>query len=265
MHQHGSELTVVMDSNYWINFEKDRDIYLEFHEAKDKHEFSVTYTRPNFVDMANTDQQDNMSSTIADTADAYMAVDTYNAGEYYRDGNPTVLARPESRAEFNNRTAELDEKDTLKYLFRNINQRSEESAASLAQQIKKIYDKYGRSRAELCAFGTKVRRDEEAGEEDETRLYVDLEDVHDMELIRKGLVVEHAAQIKEGEKIGTQDYVDMEICAYATFEADVFVGEEKWKDQGIIEEVCNPHLGSEAPITVSSHEDLLEVVSNVTV
>lgn len=264
MQRHSSELTVVMDSNYWINFEKDRDIYLEFHEAKDKHEFSVTYTRPNFVDMANTDQQDNMSSIIADTADAYMAVDTYNAGEYYRDENPTVLTRPESRAKFNSRTAELDEKDTLKYLFRNINQRPEESAAILAQQIKSIYDEYGRSRAELCAFGTKVRR-EEAGEEDETRLYVDIEDVHDMELIRKMLVVEHAVQIKEGEKIGTQDYVDMEICAYATFEADVFVGEEKWIDQGIIEEVCKPHSESEIPITVSSHKDLLDVVSSAPV
>lgn len=261
MNRHDSGLTVVMDSNYWINFEKDQDTYEEFREAKEDRGFSVTYTQANFVDMANTDQQDDLSHVITDTTDTYMAVDTYNAGEYYRDTDPTVLAHPESRRGFKSRTDGLDDTETLKYLFRNFDQSPEESAATLAQQIKDIYDEHGRGRAELCAFGTKVQRDKEAGKEDEVRLYVDFEEVHDMEFIRKMLVVEHAAQIKQGENVGTQDYVDMEICAHATFEADVFIGEEKWVDYGIIEEVCNRHPVREAPITVSSHADLLEIVS----
>lgn len=257
-----NELTVVMDSNYWINFEDHPARCEEFREAKDRNGFSVTYTRANFVDMANTDQQDSLSPMIADTADAYMAVDTYNSGEYHRDEDPIVLARPEFRNEFQRRTAGLDDGQTLKFLFRNIDQAPEEAAATLAQQIKEVYDEHGRSRAELCAFGTKVRRDEDAGGDYEASLYVDWDAVHDMEFVRKMLVVEHAAQIQDGENVGTQDYVDMEVCAHAIFEGDVTFIEEKWADHGIIQRVCDLHQGVNPPVVVSSHGALLDALAD---
>lgn len=254
MPQHVSEPTVVMDSNYWINFENHPSTSEEFKDSKTQNDFRVTYTLANFIDMANTGDQDVLSSIIADTADAYMAVDTYNGTEYYRDTDPVVLSPPDSRREFAQRTAGLDDEETLKHLFRNIDQAPNKESVRLAQEINDIYGEHGRSRAELAAFGARKQRDENT-------LYVDWEAVHDMEFIRKMLVVEHAAQIQPEEKVRTQDYVDMEVCAQCIFESDIVIVEGKWEEYGIIQRVCDRHPEVEPPVVVSTHEDLLDAIN----
>lgn len=247
-------MNVVMDTNYWISFEKNQSLYRDFRTAKQQHGFMVTYTRSNFEDMVNTDHQDYLSDVIAATADTYMAVDTYNTDEYCRDADPIVLAHPDSREKFQELTKGLNDAETLKFMFRNFEQDPDPSFPSLVQTIKRIYDEHGRSDAELAAFGTKLQRDGD-------RLFVDFEDVGKLEFIRKMLVVEHVAQIQDDENVESQDYLDMEVCAHAILESDVFLSESKWKNAGIIPEVCEYFEKFDGPVVIDDFDAFFEAVS----
>jgi hypothetical protein len=253
---HNQRMNVVMDTNYWICFEKNQSLYNEFLTAKQQHGFTVTYTRSNFEDMANTDNQNSLSNVIAATADTYVAVDNYNTDEYYRETDPVVLAHPDSREKFQEFTKGLDDAETLKFMFRGFEQDPDPSFPALVRKIKQIYDEHGRDRAIMNTFGTKVQRDGD-------RLFIDFEDVGNLEFIRKMLAFEHAVQIKDEENIKSQDYLDMEISAHAILESDVFLSESKWKDAGIVSSVCKYFENFDGPIVIDGFDAFFEAVSKV--
>lgn len=241
-------LDVILDTNHWIALKENPDILSKFKRSKRKHGFNVLFTRPNFVDLAKWDQQDRLSDIIAEIADMYVVVEDYNGDEYLYSDDPLLIPPPEIRDNLKEHTVDFGAAKTLRFLFRSMEQDPDEGFPDLSRALSDIHDEGGESYLKMAAFWRFVERDDD-------RARVELSDASTLGYVRRQLTVEHAKQIKPNENIKTQDYVDLEICAYAIYASDVFVGEKKWVNQDIVPSVCAGIEGEDGPVLMKSLDE----------
>lgn len=241
-------LDVILDTNHWIALKENQDILSKFKQSKRRHGFNVLFTRPNFVDLAKWDQQDRLSDIIAEITDTYVVVEDYNSDEYLYSNDPLLIPPPEIRDTLKEHTLDFGAAKTLRFLFRSMEQDPDEEFPDLSRALSDIHDEGGESYLKMAAFWRYIEQ-----EDDQAR--VELSDASKLDYVRRQLTVEHAKQIQPNENIETQDYVDLEICAYAIYASDVFVGEKKWVNQEIIPNVCAGIEGENGPVLIKSLDE----------
>lgn len=244
---------VVLDTNHWISLERDPELHDGFLNKKREHGFTVVFTRGNFVDLAKRSEQDTMSRVITETTDAFVAVDTYNADEYYRSDDPLVLAPPDTQDFHAGHTEDFDVERTLRFMFRILEQDPDPHYEEQTRALKEIYDVGGESWLLHTLF---YKYSDWEGKTVRTNV----SDAHKLEFVRKQQIVEHVKQLKDEERVTTTDYVDMEICAYAVFDADVFISEAKWVNAEIIPRVLEGVEGAKIPVIVPGFDEFFDVI-----
>ncbi|WP_372479005.1 hypothetical protein ACAH01_09435 [Halomicrobium sp. HM KBTZ05] len=238
-------LDVILDTNHWIALKENQHILSKFKQSKRKHGFNVLFTRPNFVDLAKGNQQDRLSDIIAEITDTYVVVEDYNSDEYLYSDDPLLISPPEIRNTLKEDTLDFGAAKTLRFLFRSMEQDPDNEFPALSRALSDIHNEGGENYLKMAAFWRYIER-----EDDQVR--VELSDASKLGYVRRQLTVEHAKQIQPNENIETQDYVDLEICAYAIYASDVFIGEKKWVNQGIIPNVCTGIEDEDGPILMRS-------------
>ncbi|WP_313692147.1 hypothetical protein [Halorarum halobium] len=249
-------LDVILDTNHWIALKENQNILSKFEKSKRRHGFNVLFTRPNFIDLAKWDQQDTLSDIIAEITDTYVVVEDYNSDGYHYSDDPLLIPPPEIRDNLKEYTLDFGAAKTLRFLFRSMEQDPDEGFSDLSRELSDIHDEGGESYLKMAAFWRYVERDDD-------RARVELSDASKLGYVRRQLTVEHAKQIQPNENIETQDYVDMEICAYAIYASDAFVGEKKWINQDIIPNVCEGIEGDDGPILMKSLDEFFAVFPEV--
>lgn len=241
-------LDVILDTNHWIALKENQDILSKFKQSKQRYGFNVLFTRPNFVDLSKWNQQDRLSDIIAEIADTYVVVEDYNSDEYLYSDDPLLIPPPEIRDTLKEYTLDFGAAKTLRFLFRSMEQDPDKAFPDLSRALSDIHNEGGESYLKMAAFWRYVEREDD-------RARVELSDASKLGYVRRQLTVEHAKQIQPNENIETQDYVDLEICAYAIYASDVFVGEKKWVNQEIIPNVCAGIEDEDGPVLMRSLDE----------
>lgn len=247
--------TVILDTNYWISLKEDSDLHQSFHIAKHEHQFRVLFTRSNLIDLAQRTHQDTLANIISEFADLYISVDNYNDDGYLQSEDPLLLTPPEMRSEHEELTEDFEEQKTLRFLFRHLTQDPDKSYPDLLRQLKSVHDNHGEDRALMSLFGKYINQDG-------NQLRADLSDAHKLEYVRKRVMLERVKELKKGENVSTNDYVDMEICSYAIYASDIFLCESKWKNIGLISSVSSHIEGLEEPIVVDDFSTFFNIIQD---
>lgn len=248
---------VILDTSHWIALKVDPDVLGEFQRRQDEHGFRVLFTRPNFIDLAKQPEQDELSDIIADVADSYVAVEDYNSDKYLYSDDPLLTPPQSLRDEVGPRTVGFGPKKTLRILFRIMDQNPDNDFPDLSHALREIHEHGGEDRLTLATFCPYIERT------DDNRAHVELSDASKLGYVRRKLIVEHAKQFQSNENVQVQDYVDMELCAYAVYASDMFVSEPKWVNQeGIIPRVCEEIEGHDGPILTRSLDGFFGVIDD---
>lgn len=245
---------VILDTSYWIELKVEPDVRRRFRQCKNEHGFRVLFTRPNFIDLAKRTEQDELSDIITEVADSYVAVEDYNSDEYLHSDDPLLIPPPDLRKEVGLHTVDFGAKKSLRFLFRIMDQNPDEDFPDLSHALREIHEDGGEDRLTLAAFWPYIERT------DDNRARVELSDASKLGYVRRRLIVEHAKQLQPNENVRMQDYVDMELCAYAVYASDVFVCEPKWVNQGIIPRVCEGIEGHGGPMLTRSLDEFFNVI-----
>lgn len=246
----------VLDTGYWIEFEKDPSLAERFRSAKKEHEFNVLFTRPNFSDLVKRPNQDVLSEFIAEFTDEYVVVEDYTSDQFRISDDPILLAPPGNHEFIARQTVDFGVFKTLRYLFRIYDQNPDDEMPQRTKALNRIYRELGEDALKLTAFWGHR-------EEDEHEVRLDPSDASGLEYIMRMLIVEHGKQVQQEEKIQPQDYLDLRICANAIYTSDIFLSESKWVNQEVIPKACSGIEGLDEPVLVSSFEEFFNSLSEL--
>jgi len=245
-------LNVVLDTNHWIGLKYSKESREKLRRSKNKHGFRIIFTRPNFVDLAKAKEQDELSGIISEFADLYVFVNDYYEDEYIQAQTPIGLIRPEDRDELERQTEDFGTEKTLRYLFRFYDQDPDPGYGEISHSLRELYDKGGNTLLETATFWTYAEQVDED-------VRVDFTEASTTGYVRRMLKAEHAKQLKPNENVEPQDYFDIELCAYAIYASDVFVGEDKWINKtDIIPAVCEDLENESGPVLLHPFDELFD-------
>jgi len=224
----------MMDTKFWIWLKNNPEKKEEFREKKEENDIEVLFSNGNFYDLLKAKKQDRLSEIIAETVDWYIPMQTRDGYYYnYSDDPTSMIPHSQARSVFSREGGVLNEDLTLQILFRSADWDVPDEYVEITERMRDVYDRLGFDDAMGYMF-------EEYLEEHSDMLKLQPDDVEPVDFIRGMLELYRTKQMKATEKPDRNDYVDMLICSHAIItDCDALFMEEKWINQGIIQNVVD--------------------------
>jgi len=251
-------LRVMLDTGFWIDLRYDEEKRERFTQLVTNEEIKVLFSYGNFIDLVKREEQNELSEIIAETVDIYLPAMDYEGDDYRFTDDPIGLIPDDDAARFvRQQTRGLSDAETLKVVFRGGNWEPDADwYAEFTQTMKYVYDNYGMDYAKALAFEEDI--DYEDGDE-MARLWEHKVDV--TEYIRKMASLYRIEQIKENEKIDSNDIADMEICSQAIVtDCDMLLIEGKWQNIQLVDKVSAQLTSEEDAEVFDSFEEFIQVI-----
>lgn len=249
-------LRVMLDTNYWISLKYDTKTRERFINLVSNDEIEVCFSYGNFIDLAQADEQDELSEILAKTVDIYIPAMDYEGDTYAFTEDPIGLVPDDEVA----RVVQFETEDsslvsTLQTIFRVSDWEADSDwYANFTWKLKDINDAYGFEYAMAVAFDDYL----EIGDEVAT-LWEHTIDV--TEYVRKMASLYRIGAVQDNEKIDSNDIADIKICSQAIVtDCDMLLIESKWKNLGVVQKVTEK-LDSEERVEVFDDlDEFLKVI-----
>lgn len=247
-------IDVVMDTNFWIDL-KDPEYLKKFKETKETYEFRLNFTRANFIDLANADDQDRLSKVLPQVVDRYVAIEDFNDDKYHHSNSPLLLLPPSNRESVRDLVQDLDVDEILKIMFRIYKQVPDSKYPDISEAMRDLYRNHGEDSLEMAAFWRYVENTGDGGGR------LDFTNPTHLSYIYRKLRTEHAKQLQPNENVEFQDRLDIKICTYGVVVGDILIIEGKWVNQNIIPAAFEEIEGEKPPLLATSFDEFSEVLS----
>jgi hypothetical protein len=220
----------MMDTKFWIWLKDNPQKYEAFRRTTD--DLEVLFSAGNFYDLLKAYEQDQLSEIIAESVDFYIPMQSREGHFYdYSDDPASLIPTPDARSTFAHETRLLDEDLKLQYLFRTADWEIPEAYLEMTDTMKDLHDAHGFENAMGYIFREYLQDDGE-------KLLLHQEQIEPVDFIRGMLELHRIEQIQDDENPDGNDFADMLICSHGILtECDALFLEEKWINQGVIENV----------------------------
>jgi len=251
---------ILLDTNFWIHFKENPDCFEDFYSTVNQNDYiEVIFAFPNFIDLIKYHKYDDLAKIISHTADSYLPPLPDSGGKYPVTNDPLSLVPDQSfQQELREKTAGFDEEEKLRSILRCSDVTTPEY--DLGEQLhryRSITEEYDIEHLKSIVF------DEYLELGDDGMYHLDQSDIDIIEFVKNMSLVYRISILDPNENPSLNDMNDIALCASAIVcECSIFAIEEKWVNEGLIDDLINDLLYDQKIDTVVEYDELTPTVKN---